>query len=31
MALKRELYQALLDVVGPENISEAPVILGSYA
>jgi len=31
MALKRELYQALEDVVGPENISEAPVILGSYA
>jgi glycolate oxidase len=31
MALKRELYQALEDVVGPENISESPVILGSYA
>src|SRR4030042_2061407 len=31
MALKREIYQALEDVVGPENISEAPVILGSYA
>jgi glycolate oxidase len=31
MALKRELYQALEDVVGPENISEAPIILNSYA
>ena len=31
MPLKREIYQALEDVVGPENISEAPVILGSYA
>jgi glycolate oxidase len=31
MALKRELYKALEDVVGPENISEAQVILGSYA
>ena len=30
MALKRELYKALEDVVGPENISEAQVILGSY-
>jgi glycolate oxidase len=31
MALKRDLYKALEDVVGPENISEAPVILNSYA
>jgi glycolate oxidase len=31
MTLKRELYKALEDVVGPENISEAPVILNSYA
>jgi glycolate oxidase len=31
MTLKREVYKALEDVVGPENISEAPVILGSYA
>jgi glycolate oxidase len=29
--LKRELYRALEDVVGPENISEDPVILDSYA
>jgi glycolate oxidase len=31
MALKREIYRALEDVVGPENISEAPLILNSYA
>jgi glycolate oxidase len=31
MALEKELYKALEDVVGPENISEAPLILGSYA
>jgi len=31
MALAREIYKALEDVVGPENISEAPLILGSYA
>jgi glycolate oxidase len=31
MTLKREIYQALEDVVGPENISDAPVILDSYA
>ena len=31
MALKREIYRALEDVVGPENISEDPVILDSYA
>ncbi len=31
MALEREVYQALEDIVGPENISEAPVIMGSYA
>jgi glycolate oxidase len=31
MTLKREIYKALEDVVGPENISESPLILGSYA
>jgi glycolate oxidase len=31
MALKREIYSALQDIVGPENISEDPVILYSYA
>jgi len=31
MALKRDIYRALEDVVGPENISEDPVILDSYA
>ena len=31
MALKAEIYRALEDVVGPENISEDPVILDSYA
>lgn len=31
MALAREVYKALEDVVGLENISEAPLILGSYA
>jgi glycolate oxidase len=31
MALNRDLYKALEDVVGPENISEAKVILNSYA
>jgi len=31
VALEREVYQALEDIVGPENISEAPVIMGSYA
>jgi len=30
MALKRDIYRALEDVVGPENISEDPVILDSY-
>ena len=30
MALKREIYRALEDVVGPENISEDPLILYSY-
>ena len=29
--LIRELYKALEDVVGPENITETPVILNSYA
>ncbi|MEM2455563.1 MAG: FAD-binding oxidoreductase, partial [Candidatus Bathyarchaeia archaeon] len=31
MVLKREEYKALEDVVGPENISEDPVILDSYS
>ena len=31
MALERDIYRALEDVVGPENISEDPVILDSYA
>jgi glycolate oxidase len=31
MALERVVYRALEDVVGPENISEDPVILDSYA
>ncbi len=31
MALKKDVYRALEDVVGPEYISEDPVILDSYA
>src|SRR4030042_2479474 len=31
MAIKQEIYRALEDVVGPENISEDPAILDSYA
>jgi glycolate oxidase len=31
MALKREIYGALEDVVGPDNISEEPAVLYSYA
>lgn len=31
MALKREIYRALEDVAGPDNISEEPAILDSYA
>jgi glycolate oxidase len=31
MALKREICGALEDVLGPENVSEDPVILDSYA
>lgn len=31
MALERDIYRALEDVVGPENISENPAILDSYA
>lgn len=31
MALPREVYQALEDIVGPENISEEPTVLDSYA
>jgi len=30
MALRRDFYRALEDVVGPDNISEDPVILYSY-
>lgn len=31
MALPRNVYQVLEDIVGPENISEEPVILDTYA
>lgn len=31
MAISREAYQALEDIVGPENISDEPAILDSYA
>ena len=31
MALVRNIYRALEDIVGMENISEEPVILDSYA
>ena len=31
MTLKRELYRALEDVLGPENIDEEPAILDAYA
>lgn len=31
MALSKEAYQALEDIVGPDNISEEPAILDSYA
>ena len=31
MALKKDIYRALEDIVGVENISEDPVILYSYA
>jgi len=31
MSLSRDAYKALEDVVGPENISEDPVILDGYA
>lgn len=31
MALSREAYRALEDIVGPENISKEPAILDSYA
>ncbi len=30
MALERDVYKALEDVVGPENISEDPVVIESY-
>jgi glycolate oxidase len=30
MALEKYIYQALEDIVGPENISDSPVILASY-
>ncbi len=30
MALKKDVYRALEDVVGPENISEDPVVIESY-
>ena len=31
MSLPRGIYRALEDIIGPENISEEPVILDSYA
>jgi glycolate oxidase len=31
MALERSIYRALEDIVGPENISDEPAILDSYA
>ena len=31
MALKREVYRALEDILGEANVSEDPVILDSYA
>jgi glycolate oxidase len=31
MSISREIYQALEDIVGPENISEEPAVLDSYA
>ena len=31
MALARDAYKALEDVLGPENISEDPVVIESYA
>ena len=30
MALEKEIYQVFSDIVGPENISEEPVILDGY-
>ncbi len=31
MALLREVYEALEDIVGPDNITEEPATLDSYA
>ena len=31
MALSKEAYQALEDIVGPKNISEEPAVLDTYA
>lgn len=31
MALSRDAYQALADAVGPDNITDEPAILDSYA
>ena len=30
MALERDIYQVFSDIVGPENITDEPVILDSY-
>ena len=30
-ALNKDIYQAFEDVVGPENISDDPAVLDSYA
>ena len=31
MALERDFYRALEDALGPENVSQAPVVIESYA
>ncbi len=31
MALKKDIYRALEDILGPENVSDEPAILDSYA
>jgi glycolate oxidase len=31
MALKKDIYRALEDIVGPENVSDEPAVLDSYA
>ena len=31
MALKRDIYRALEDIVGTENVSDEPAVLDAYA